>query len=129
MTKLFIIAACAAALAAGCASQTKAEAPVVAYTVLKADATIPFASLIRDFSVGSEKSLLLKAGGRWYRATLEQPCRSDLPWRESIGLLPGSVDRLDRFSSVLVDGHRCMLRSLDEIADPRPKPAVAATPS
>ncbi len=135
MSRNFILAAaCAAAFAlSGCAtSREVAEAPV-AYTVVAADASIPFASsAIRSYRVGKdvEHSLLLEGGAsRWYRATLEPSCSRDLRWEFAIGFKTDATDRLDRFSSVLIDGRRCRVIALDQIADPDAPPASTPAPA
>ncbi len=135
MSRTIIIAvACAAALAAsGCAtSQEEAAAPVT-YTVVEADASIPFASrAIRNFRVGkdAEHSLLLEgANSRWYRATLESTCSRDLRWEQAIAFKADATDRLDKFSSVLIDGRRCRVMALDQIADPDAAIASATPPA
>lgn len=126
MRKLVSVLVAAVALAACATGEKAAEAPPVTYTVVTADAAIPFASKsVRGFRVGSERSLLLEAnGGKWYRAILQSSCRSDLPWEEAIGIDAGVIDRLDKFGVVVVDGRRCQIETLDEIADPDGKPAA-----
>lgn len=134
MSRQFIAATvCAAAFAvSGCATaQEAAEAPVV-YTVVDADASIPFASRsVRNFRVGkdAEQSLLLEGpGGRWYRATLEEGCSRNLRWEEAIGVRHDATGRLDRFSSVIIDGRRCIIKALDRIEDPdAPAPVAPAS--
>ena len=54
---------------------------------------------------------------RWYRATFYGLCPS-LRFANTIGFVTDATGDLDRFSSVLVDGERCWLRSLDRIAKP-----------
>lgn len=119
------LGACATADDAGKA----AEAPV-AYTVINDDASIAFASSsIRTFRPGAERTLLLETNnGRWYRATLQGNCKSEVRWRQAIAIAPGASDRFDRFSAVLVGGRRCQVSALDEIADPDAPAAPAAPP-
>ena len=128
MTKLFIIAAaCASALIGGCATPTVAAAPVT-YTVVKADASIPFANTIRNYRTGKdvEKSLLLEgSNGLWYRAKLDQFCARALPWQNAIGVISDATNQVDKFSTVLIDGRRCRVTAVDQIADPD-HPAAAA---
>lgn len=130
--KFIFTAACAAALAAsGCATSQDAaqtQAPVT-YTVVAADASIPFATTtISNYRVGKdvEHSLLLEAGSRWYRAGLEPSCSRDLRWEQAIAFKADATDRLDKFSSVLIDGRRCRVLALDQIVDPD---APAAPPA
>ncbi len=117
-----IAAALVAAMAAvGCAStESTSSAIPVEYTVVRADATIPFTSSVRNFRVGSDKSLLLEGNGnRWYRAQIAEPCKSDLRWEQSVGLADRTMTSVSKFTEVIVDGRRCQIISLDEIADPK----------
>ena len=119
----FLLAAAALALVAGCATaQTEASSePKVVYTVVDDDASIPFANNVRGFRVGKDeqRSLLIEGGdGNWYRAELRDSCRRYLPWENAIGLDTGPLNRFDRFSTVIVDGVRCQVVRVDEIADP-----------
>ena len=134
MTRSFMLASAFAALAiAGCATKAEtatAENPVT-YAIVRADVTIPFSRTVRNFRVGADKSLLLESGhNRWYRATLPQPCRTDLRWEEQIALADRAGGAISKFTDVLVDGNRCQILTLDEIADPRIAEAAArAAPS
>lgn len=132
--KSLLVAAAALALAGGCATTETAAtaAPAVSYTVVDDDAQILFASNIRGFRVGkdSPRSLLIEGGnGKWYRATLREYCARQLPWEHAIGIEAGALDRFDRFSSVILDGVRCQVTSVDEIVDPDAKPASAPAPA
>ena len=130
MTKPFIIAAiCASALIGGCATSTEAAAPPVTYTVVKADASIPFANTIRNYRTGKdvEKSLLLEgSNGNWYRARLDSFCARALPWENAIGVVQDATNSFDKFSTVVIDGQRCRVVAVDQIADPDHPPATAA---
>lgn len=132
---IFASAIAVAALAAGCATadpQAAAE-PAVQYAVVDDDARIAFADTIRNFRVGKDnpRSLLIEAGnGKWYRVGLGQPCARDLPWEHAIGIDTGPVNAFDRFSFVVIDGHRCQVKAVDEIADPdAPVAAPGAQPA
>ena len=110
------------ALSSGCATPVEdGSAAEVAYTIIEPNASIPFGSTsVSGFRVGEDKSLLLDGpGGRWYRATLDAGCRSDLPYAQAIGFPETPFSRIDRFSWVVVDGQRCSFLTFDEIADPR----------
>lgn len=127
----FILAAVAAVALAGCATaeQQAAAEPAVSYAVVDDDASIPFASTIRGFRVGKDqpRSLLIEGGnGKWYRATLRDYCSRQLPWDHAIGIDAGAIDRFDRFSTVVLDGVRCQVTTVDEIADPDTPVAPAA---
>lgn len=108
------------------AADTKTDAP--AYTILERDVSVPFAArVINGFRVGTDKSLILDGpGGKWYRVQLDSFCRRDLPWEESIGIDSHPTGSLDKFGTILIDGRRCRIESLDRIADPRPSARRAA---
>jgi hypothetical protein len=103
------------------ASTAPAEASEFTYTVIEENARIPFgADEINSFRVGRDGSLLLRAGHReWYRAVLWAPCSRDLRFEQHIAFTDRSNQAFDRFSSVVVDGNRCPIQSLDRIEDPR----------
>jgi hypothetical protein len=128
--KYLIIAAAivAAGAVAGCAStKDAAETVPVEYTVIREDVTIPFTSSVRNFRVGADKTLLLEgSGNRWYRAKLPEPCRSDLRWEQAIGLADRTASSVSKFTDVIVDGRRCQIIALDEIADPKEAERLAA---
>jgi hypothetical protein len=110
---------------AGAAAQPSEAQPdedAPRYVVLAQNAAIPFAlRTIIGYRVGEDDSLILRhVSRRWYRAELDRPCARDLPWRHRIALRPNPGGTFDRFSYVIIDGRRCYLYSLDEIADPRP---------
>ena len=127
MSRTLFAAACVAL--AACATAPEEAAAPVTYTVVEADASIPFASRsVRNYRVGKDEgpSLLLEAGNdRWYRATLDESCSRDLRWEQAIGVRYDATDRLDKFSSVIIDGRRCTIKALDRIEDPDAPTAVA----
>lgn len=135
MTRSFmLVSAFAVLVIAGCATkaETATAARPVAYTVVREDVSIPFSRTVRNFRVGPDRSLLLESGhNRWYRATLSQPCQSDLRWEEEIARADRASSSVSKFTDVIVDGHRCQILTLDEIADPKlaEDAARAATPS
>jgi hypothetical protein len=122
---LLAAAPLALVLAASAAAETKPAAPPLPapspYKVVQENTRIPFAAnQIDGFRVGADKSLILEGPGRrWYRVTLESFCQRDLPWENFIGL-DSNFGALDRFDSIIVDGRRCRIRTLDQIEDPRP---------
>ncbi|ARS27845.1 hypothetical protein KC8_11150 [Sphingomonas sp. KC8] len=88
------------------------------------EASIPFVSAgsIRDFRVVDRDTLYVQDIQRnWYRAELMAPC-TDLPFAETIGFDVRGTNRFDRFSSVLVRGQHCPLKSL-VVSAPPPKKA------
>lgn len=116
LASVVVLAGCATADRAGDAAAGR----VVEYTVIRSDATIPFSSNVQNFRVGLDKSLLLDApGGRWYRAEISAPCKSDLDWEQTIGLADRAMSSVSKFTEVIVDGRRCQIISLDEIANPK----------
>lgn len=121
-SKPFAVLAAAAAVVAGCATapSTPTAGMLVEYEVVRADATIPFSSTVNNFRVGLDRSLLLDGpGGRWYRAQLQEPCKSDLRWEQTIALADRSMSSVSKFTDVIVAGRRCQIISLDEIANPK----------
>lgn len=129
MTRVFIAASLAALVGiAGCAGAKDAYLTPVKYTVVRENVTIPFSRNVLNFRVGADKTLLLEGTGRrWYRATLDQPCTSDLQWEQAVSLYDRSGTGVSKFSEVIVDGQRCQIQTLDEIADPRVAEAAART--
>lgn len=80
---------------------------------------IAFASLggIRDWRASGNDVLYVQSRNRrWYRAELFAPCIG-LTFANAIGINVQPGGSFDRFSSVIVDGHECHLRSLEE-SDP-----------
>jgi Family of unknown function (DUF6491) len=99
----------------------------VAGTAMASDASIPFADHggIRDWSPDGNQALYVQArDSRWYRAELMGYC-PDLPHVLSIAFISEASGEFDRFSSIVVRGQRCMLKSLTE-SDPPPNKAKAA---
>ena len=95
------------------------EAPPV-FSVIEADARLSFSGRVtRGFQVARDDSLILRVGAdRYYRATVWEPCARELRWDDTIAFDTGPVDTLDRFSTVLVSGQRCPIRTFDQIAEP-----------
>ena len=73
---------------------------------------------IRDWQADGRETLYIQDRSRdWYKATLMSPSH-ELPFAWAIGFDTGPIDRLDRFSSVVVDGFRYPLQSLVKIDGP-----------
>ena len=126
LKSLAVAAAACLAVALAASPARAVESQIPHYVVLKEDASIPFAlRRVTGYRVGKDRSLILDVGPRWYRAELDSFCARDLRWTHRIGLLPGGIGSFDRFSRVIVDGRRCFVRSVDEIADPRPAERAA----
>ncbi len=88
------------------------------------EASIPFMGFgsIRDWQAEGDTALLVQDIRRnWYRATFWQPCR-ELPFAIRIGFVTDNFDRLDKFSSIRVDGERCWFKAFEKSAAPLPKP-------
>ena len=83
-------------------------------------ASIAFANSggIRDWRSDGRSTLYLQdRHGQWYKAELMIPS-SDLPFAWAIGFDTGPVNRLDRFSSVVIDGRRYPIQSLVQVDGP-----------
>lgn len=105
-------------------AQTESEEAPVAFTVIEADARLPFAdNRVSGYQVARDDSLIIRAGpNRWYRATLWESCARELRWaydRIWLEMRPGGA--LDRFTTVVVRGRRCPIQTLDRIERPGPE--------
>ncbi|MGE0044490.1 MAG: hypothetical protein AB7J28_13770 [Hyphomonadaceae bacterium] len=93
------------------------------YVILRENVSIPFANrAIRGFEAGEDRrSVIFRGPGRrHYRAELDSFCARNLRFESRIGMRSGPVDdTLRRGSTLYIDRDRCMILSLDEIADPR----------
>lgn len=92
-----------------------------------AQVSIPFADLggIRSYQASSNDALLLEGrNDQWYRAELFGPCPG-LQFDDAIGFVLEPSGRFDRFSSIIVDGQRCSVRSLTRTAEPTTRAASA----
>lgn len=79
-----------------------------------AETSIPFVDHggIDNWQAIDRRTLYIRdAQHHWYRATLMSDCL-DLDYATRIGFAPGANDSLDRFSNILVHGHRCPIESL-----------------
>jgi hypothetical protein len=91
----------------------------------KSHASIEFVSLggIDDWRAEGNRAMLIKGlNGGWYRAEFFAPC-AGLQFRNRVAFVTDGTDRLDRFSSILVDGERCWFRSFDKIDPEAPLPS------
>jgi hypothetical protein len=98
---------------------------LTAGTAMAADGTkeesIPFADMgsIRNFDPVDNHTILIEdVHGKWYKASLMGPC-IDLPFATAVAFDVGGTRTLDRFSSVIVDGHRCAFQSLVSTDPPK----------
>jgi hypothetical protein len=86
-------------------------------------ASIDFVSLggIDDWRAEGNDAMLIKAlNGNWYRAQFSMPCMG-IKFREQVAFVTDGTDRVDRFSSVIVNGERCWFRSFEKV-DPAAPP-------
>lgn len=87
------------------------------------EARIAFAANkgIQTWRAVDRETLLIEARGRkWYRAELMSVCPG-LQHASTIGFDYQPDGSFDRFSSIIVDGLRCPLKSLKETESPRAK--------
>jgi hypothetical protein len=98
------------------------------------DVRIPFANYggINDWRADGVSAIYIQGRNRrWYRAELMGSC-IDLPFAEHVGFVVEPSGEFDRFSEIIVHGHRCVLKSLVESAAPPAKAkgkAIPATPA
>lgn len=73
---------------------------------------------IRDWRAQGNDALLIRAqNGKYYRAMFFGPCFG-LDFTQRIGFVSDVMGSLDKFGSILVDGHECWFRSFNEIEKP-----------
>lgn len=90
---------------------------------MQEQASIPFANSggIRDWRSDGRDTLYLQDRHRqWYKAELMGPA-TDLPFAWAIGFDTGPMNRLDRFSTVVIRGQRYPIQSLVKVDGPPPK--------
>ncbi|HEX7115507.1 MAG TPA: DUF6491 family protein [Steroidobacter sp.] len=83
-------------------------------------ASIPFADLggIENWRVMDDETLYIEGrSGQWYRAELMAPCPG-LRFEEAVGFVVEPTGSFERFSSILVDGRECHLKSLTRSEEP-----------
>lgn len=86
------------------------------------DASIPFASLggIEDWRANGDKGLWIRGRSHnWYYAELMGSC-SGLGFEDRIGFVIEPYGSFDKFSSIVVEGRICHIKTLRE-SDPPPK--------
>lgn len=97
---------------------------------------IPFASqnIWRWRVVDNTTVVIQDRGRRWYKATTFGYC-IDLPFAQNLAFVSNPSGSFDKFSSIIVRGQRCPLRSLVQTTAPPKKPiqpdpaAVPKTPA
>ncbi|WP_380872217.1 hypothetical protein ACFB49_31600 [Sphingomonas sp. DBB INV C78] len=78
------------------------------------EASIPFvgSGSIRNYRAIDRRTLLVEdVHGKWYRAELMSDCL-DLTYAQAIGFDVRGTNSFDKFSSIIVRGQNCPLRSL-----------------
>ena len=93
--------------------------------------TIPFVNYgsIQSWQPDGRNAILLSSwSNRWYRATLLGPC-FDLNNALSIGVVSNPMGELDKFSSLLVNGQQCQIKSLEAVPAPNADRGKAAKTS
>jgi hypothetical protein len=87
------------------------------------NALIPFANLggIQNWRADGSAALYVQGRNRkWYHAELLGSC-PELPFANRVGLVVEPTGEFDRFSSIVVQGHQCMVKSLIESDAPPAK--------
>jgi len=73
---------------------------------------------IQNFRADGNEALYVEGRGKqWYRVELMGQC-SGLNFATGIGVEGGATDRFDRFSTLVVDGNKCAVKSVTESEDP-----------
>jgi len=104
------------ALAAAALTATSVVLPAFAGE----ETSIPLVSHqgIQNFRADGNEALYVEGRGKqWYRVELMGQC-SGLNFATAIGVEGGATDRFDRFSTLVVDGQKCAVKSVTESEDP-----------
>jgi len=118
----------AASLASLSAAPAHAETPPTT-AATQAEVRVPFLHIgrFRTFRAYDDETLYLRGSHRrWYRLTTLGPC-PNLPWARVIGVDTNRGPTLDRFSTLIVDGDRCQLRSVVNSGEPPKRPRRGRT--
>jgi hypothetical protein len=120
--RAFALAACAAAavVAAEASASAEPKRPEPTYVVIHEHAFIPFGRQIESWDVVGENTVLFRTiYNRWYRATTNRVCASELRSATHIALIDrGGGGSIDRGARIRVNGTSCSFMSLDEIENP-----------
>ncbi|HVY84219.1 MAG TPA: DUF6491 family protein [Caulobacterales bacterium] len=113
---LFLAAAVGAVALASCA--TEPSGPPPQFTVLEPNASVSLHD-VEVRSWGKDDSILLQTNRRqWYRAVISGGCTHAGDLLRGIGFETQTGDLVDRGSFAIVGGQRCLVTSVDKIADP-----------
>lgn len=117
----FTLAAYAVAVAfvfAGSAGAQQSKRPAPRYVVLHEHAFIPFSRQIESWDVVGDDTVLVRTiYDRWYRATTNRVCASELRSATRIALIDRGAG-IDTGARIRVNGMSCFLSSIDEIQNP-----------
>jgi hypothetical protein len=86
-------------------------------------AVMHFADLngIRDWRPdedGQSDAILIEGlNGQWYRATFWSSC-PEINFVPGVAFVTDTLGNLDRFTSIIADGHRCYFRTFQRTSDP-----------
>lgn len=107
----------ATALAAAMAWAGAASADPVQYTVVEADATIPFGSRINQLDRPTRETVLVRTGAnQWYRIQLNENCVRGSMIGSPVRLeTSGQGSPIDRFTWVRLEDRSCAVQSLDRV--------------
>lgn len=122
MQKPDLVAALAALVFLASAAHSKSS-PLPTWPELGKETSIPFANIhgIRNFETDGNDGLWLEGNNRrWYYATVAGPCW-DLDFAQQIGYDTRGSNTFDKFSSILVGGHRCAVLSVVTANKPLPR--------
>ena len=88
---------------------------------------IPFVNFggIRNWTANDDQTLYIQSSqGQWYQVALAYPC-TGLPFALRIGVDTGGFNTLDSFSNIVVDGQRCPVATVTQVASPPSRSASA----
>lgn len=110
----------ASVLMADGAASAEPKRPEPHYVVLHEHAFIPFGRQIESWDVVGDDTVLFRTMyNRWYRATTNRVCASELRSATRIALTDrGGGGSIDRGARIRVNGMSCFFTSLDEIENP-----------
>ncbi len=116
--KMHAIAACLLLAIGPAAIAQPAQPPITGR-----EASIPFAALggIEDWRANGDKGLWIRGRShKWYYAELMGSCIG-LGFRDRIGFVIEPYGTFDKFSSIVVEGRVCPIRTLRESDPPPPR--------
>jgi len=118
--KSILIPACALAMVT---APVFAEEPPPAPSPAPEETSIPFVNHggVDDWRADGSQTLYFRdVHGKWYKGVLFSPAY-DLPYADTIGIETNGIDRLDKFSTIIVRDRRYPLMSLIAVDAPPKK--------